>query len=185
MKSLEGEKLSGANLVSQMSTKDELIEWHRGEAVTWKHKYEVLAKLYSQLRIEHLEVLSKVKHLQSKANGTQEAVDRMERMEREMKAKNAELADMIRERDRARFDLDRNVAKHKQESERLKSDIQSAHERLDSVSRSKGLEASALSSRYQQQLGELDASLDVSPSYFHEDSRSNSPRISNSKSRLL
>jgi huntingtin-interacting protein 1-related protein len=73
----------------------------------WKNKYEQLAKLYSQLRQEHLELLSKFKSLQLKANSAQEAIDRKERIEREMKSKNLELADMIRERDRARYEIDR------------------------------------------------------------------------------
>ena len=73
----------------------------------WKLKYESLAKLYSQLRNEHLEMLSKYKVMQLKANSAQESIDKMERMERDGKNKNLELADMIKERDRARFDLDR------------------------------------------------------------------------------
>lgn len=73
----------------------------------WRNKYEALAKLYSQLRNEHLDMLAKFKSMQLKANSAQEAIDRMERMERDVKAKNLELADMIRERDKARFDVDR------------------------------------------------------------------------------
>ena len=73
----------------------------------WKNKYEQLAKLYSQLRQEHLDLLSKFKSMQLKANSAQEAIDKKERIEREMKSKNLELADMIRERDRARYELDR------------------------------------------------------------------------------
>ena len=52
-------------------------------------------------------MLSKHKQLTLKANSAQEAIDKMERMEKNVKAKNLELADMIRERDRARFDLGR------------------------------------------------------------------------------
>lgn len=77
------------------------------QVTLWRNKYEALAKLYSQLRNEHLEMLSKYKSMQLKANSAQEAIDKMERMERDVKAKNLELADMIRERDRARFDVDR------------------------------------------------------------------------------
>jgi len=73
----------------------------------WKNKYEALAKLYSQLRQEHLELISKFKAAQLKANSAQEAIDKMERIERDMRAKNLELADMIRERDRSRHELDR------------------------------------------------------------------------------
>ena len=77
------------------------------QVTLWRNKYEALAKLYSQLRNEHLEMLGKYKSMQLKANSAQEAIDRMERMERDVKTKNLELADMIRERDRARHDLDR------------------------------------------------------------------------------
>lgn len=97
----------GANVQSQLATKDELIKQLQDQVVLWRNKYEALAKLYSQLRTEHLDMLSKFKQMQLKANSAQEAIDRMERMERDVKAKNLELADMIRERDRARFDLDR------------------------------------------------------------------------------
>jgi huntingtin-interacting protein 1-related protein len=77
------------------------------QVTMWKNKYEQLAKLYSQLRQEHLDLLAKFKSMQLKANSAQEAIDRKERVEREMKSKNLELADMIRERDRARYELDR------------------------------------------------------------------------------
>jgi protein-arginine kinase activator protein McsA len=73
----------------------------------WKSKYDALAKLYSQLRHEHLELLGKYKQMQHKAASAQEAIDKREKLEREMKTKNLELADMIRERDRALYDLDR------------------------------------------------------------------------------
>lgn len=77
------------------------------QLLMWKNKYEALAKLYSQLRQEHLELINKFKAAQLKANSAQEAIDKMERMERDMRAKNLELADMIRERDRSRHELDR------------------------------------------------------------------------------
>lgn len=108
VKALEQELGSiGVNIGAQMSAKDELIAHLQQQIETWKNKYEALAKLYSQLRTEHLDLLSKTKGFQLKANSAQEAIDKMERMERDVKAKNLELADMIRERDRARYDLDR------------------------------------------------------------------------------
>ena len=73
----------------------------------WKNKYESLAKLYSQLRQEHINLLSKFKQVQLKASSAQGAVEKREKLERELKAKNLELADLIRERDRARHELDR------------------------------------------------------------------------------
>lgn len=106
------------NFAQQNEAKDEMLRSLQGtvsldvinlvdQVAMWKNKYEQLAKLYSQLRQEHLELLTKFKSMQLKANSAQEAIDRKERIEREMKSKNLELADMIRERDRARYELDR------------------------------------------------------------------------------
>ena len=83
VKALEGELGSiTANINSQMASKDELIKQLQDQVTLWRNKYEALAKLYSQLRTEHLDMLSKSKQLQLKANSAQEAIDRMERMER-------------------------------------------------------------------------------------------------------
>ena len=108
MKALEGELQNvGMSIQQQMGSKDQMMAQLQDQVTLWRNKYEALAKLYSQLRNEHLEMLGKYKSMQLKANSAQEAIDRMERMERDVKTKNLELADMIRERDRARHDLDR------------------------------------------------------------------------------
>ena len=149
------------NIGSQMNSKDELIKQLQDQVTLWRNKYEALAKLYSQLRTEHLDMLAKFKQLQLKANSAQEAVDKMERMERDIKAKNLELADMIRERDRARFDLDRQKASHKDELDRLKREIKFANERAEDATRSKSSEVSSVLGRYNRQLTELEDSLRV------------------------
>ena len=150
-----------ANVNSQIMSKDELIRQLQEQVQMWQKKYEALAKLYSQLRTEHLEMLSKFKQMQLKANSAQEAIDKMERMERDLKAKNLELADMLRERDRARFDLDRQKASHKDEIERLKRELRFANERADDASRSKSSEVSSVLQRYNRQLNELEDTLKV------------------------
>lgn len=162
MKALEGE-LGGvtANVHAQMASKDDLIKQLQDQVTLWRNKYEALAKLYSQLRTEHLDMLSKFKQMQLKANSAQEAVDRMERMERDLKAKNLELADMIRERDRARFDIDRQKSSHKDELDRLRREINFANERAEDATRSKSSEVSGVLSKYNRQLSELEDSLRV------------------------
>src|SRR6266511_5457625 len=94
VKALEAE-LNGVttNINSQLAAKDELIKQLQDQVTLWRNKYEALAKLYSQLRTEHLDMLSKFKQVQLKANSAQEADDRMKRMERDLKSKNLELAD--------------------------------------------------------------------------------------------
>nr|CRX78959.1 hypothetical protein ls5930a1_00023 [Leucosporidium scottii] len=160
VKALEGELVNvSGNIQQQLASKDQMIGQLQDQVTLWRNKYEALAKLYSQLRNEHLEMLSKYKSMQLKANSAQEAIDKMERMERDVKAKNLELADMIRERDRARFDVDRMKSSQKEEVERLKRDLRFAEERADDASRSKGSEVSGLLSKYNRQLEELEGSL--------------------------
>ncbi|KAI0931689.1 hypothetical protein AcV5_004880 [Taiwanofungus camphoratus] len=160
VKALEGELNSvTVNINSQMQSKDDLIKQLQDQVTLWRNKYEALAKLYSQLRSEHLDMLAKFKQMQLKANSAQEAVDRMERMERDLKAKNLELADMIRERDRARFDVDRQKASHKDELDRLRRELNYANERAEDASRSKSSEVSSVLSKYNRQLTELEDSL--------------------------
>ena len=139
----------------------------------WKNKYEQLAKLYSQLRLEHLDLLSKYKAMQLKANSAQEAIDKKERVEREMKSKNLELADMIRERDRARYDLDRLKAvqgqntssnleqSQKDELEKVKRELKFAKEKTDDLERTKASELSAILAKYNREMADLEAALDV------------------------
>lgn len=96
-----------ANIQAQNASKDDMIKSLESQVALWRNKYEALAKLYSQLRTEHLDLLNKFKQTNLKAQSAQEAIDKMERMERDQKTKNLELADMIRERDRSRFETDR------------------------------------------------------------------------------
>ncbi|KAJ8522033.1 hypothetical protein ONZ45_g1358 [Pleurotus djamor] len=160
VKALENELSSASNNVaSQFLAKDDLIKQLQDQVTLWRNKYEALAKLYSQLRTEHLDMLAKFKQLQLKANSAQEAVDRMERMERDLKAKNLELADMLRERDRARFDIDRQKSSHKEEIDRLRRELNYANERAEDAGRSKSSEVSSVMSKYNRQITELEDSL--------------------------
>ncbi|GAA6046371.1 hypothetical protein JCM3770_004887 [Rhodotorula araucariae] len=160
VKALEGELANvSATIQQQLSSKDQMLQQLQDQVTLWRNKYEALAKLYSQLRNEHLEMLGKYKQMQLKANSAQEAIDKMERMERDVKAKNLELADMMRERDRARFDLDRVKSSQKEEVERLKRDLRFAEERFEDASRSKGSEVSTVMNKFNRQIDELETSL--------------------------
>ena len=143
-----------------------MIKQLQEQVTLWRKKYEELAKLYSQLRTEHFDMLAKYKQMQLKANSAQEAVDRMERMERDLKAKNLELADMIRERDRARFDVDRQKGTHKDEMDRIRRELNFANERAEDASRSKSSEVSGVLNKYNRQLTELEDSLRVRLLFF-------------------
>ncbi|GAO52542.1 hypothetical protein G7K_6616-t1 [Saitoella complicata NRRL Y-17804] len=148
-----------ANASQQLHSKDELIAALQEQLATWRNKYESLAKLYSQLRQEHLDLLAKYKSMQLKAASAQEAIDKKERIEREMKAKNLELADMIRERDRARYDLDKLKGGQREEVEKLKRELRFAEERAEAAEKTKSSEVTTMLSKYNREMAELESSL--------------------------
>lgn len=160
MKGLESELSQlNANFQQQTTSKDDQIRALLEQVNTWRTKYEALAKLYSQLRHEHLELLQKFKGVQLKAASAQEAIDKREKLERELKTKNLELADMIRERDRALHDKDRTSGGHKDEVEKLKRELRMALDRADNAERGKGSELSAMLSRHNREIADLEEAL--------------------------
>ncbi|KPI43305.1 Endocytosis protein end4 [Cyphellophora attinorum] len=160
MKALE-EQLNQLNHNFQMQnqSKDDQLSALQEQVNTWRSKYEALAKLYSQLRQEHLDLLQTTKSLKLKAASAQEAIDRRERLEREMKTKNLELADMIRERDRALHEKDRFSGTHREELEKLKRELRFAIERAEDAERAKGSELSSMLSKYNREMADLEESL--------------------------
>ncbi|KAF2757340.1 ANTH-domain-containing protein [Pseudovirgaria hyperparasitica] len=160
MKALEGElNQLNANFQQQSQSKDDQIRALQEQLNTWRTKYEALAKLYSQLRHEHLQLLQKFKQVQVKAASAQEAIDAREKLSRELKTKNLELADMIRERDKAYLDKDRSQGGHKEELEKLKRELRFAMERAENAERGKGSELSAMLSRHNREIADLEEAL--------------------------
>ena len=57
MKALEGELVNvSGNIQAQLASKDQMMSQLQDQVTLWRNKYEALAKLYSQLRNEHLEI---------------------------------------------------------------------------------------------------------------------------------
>ncbi|KIV83120.1 hypothetical protein PV11_05173 [Exophiala sideris] len=144
------------NFHMQSQSKDDQISSLQEQVNTWRSKYEALAKLYSQLRQEHLDLLQTTKSLKLKAASAQEAIDRRERLEREMKTKNLELADMIRERDRALHEKDRSQGGHREELDKVKRELRLALERAENAEKSKGSEISSMLAKYNREMADLE-----------------------------
>lgn len=160
MKALETEiQQMNANFQQQMGSRDDQLRALQEQLNTWRSKYESLAKLYSQLRHEHLQLLQKFKTVQLKANSAQEAMDAREKLSRELKTKNLELADMIRERDRALLEKDRTTGGHREELEKLKRELRFALEKAENAERGKGSELSAMLSRHNREIADLEEAL--------------------------
>ncbi|KAI0487265.1 ANTH domain-containing protein [Xylaria cf. heliscus] len=160
VKALEGELAQiQNNFGQQLNSKDDQIRALQEQVNTWRTKYEALAKLYSQLRHEHLDLLQKFKSVQLKAASAQEAIEKREKLEREIKTKNLELADMIRERDRALHDRDRLTGSNKDEVEKLRRELRMANDRADNLERSKGNELSSMLAKYNREMSDLEEAL--------------------------
>ncbi|TPX14870.1 uncharacterized protein E0L32_004979 [Thyridium curvatum] len=160
VKALEAELAQlQAGFGQQVASKDDQIRALQEQVNTWRSKYENLAKLYSQLRHEHLDLLQKFKGVQLKAASAQEAVDRRDKLEREIKTKNLELADMIRERDRALHDRDRLTGSNKDEVDKLRRELRAALDRADNLERSKGNELSTMLAKYNREMADLEEAL--------------------------
>ncbi|KAJ1967783.1 sla2 Src-like adaptor 2 [Dispira parvispora] len=121
----------------------------------WRQKYESLAKMYAELRREHLALLNKFKELTQRANLAADATAKLEKMQKDMKAKNLELADMIRERDRAQNDISRFRESQEEELERLRRDLAESHARINELGRSKGDEVETLLAQFSIEKDEL------------------------------
>ena len=145
-----------ANFQQQNSSKDEQIRALQEQINTWRNKYEALAKLYSQLRHEHLELLQKFKGVQTKAASAQEAIDQREKLQRELKQKNLDLANMLRERDRALLEKDRSTGGHKEEIDKLTRELRFAREAADNAERAKGSELSVMLNRHQREIADFE-----------------------------
>ncbi|CAK7268212.1 sla2 Src-like adaptor 2 [Sporothrix epigloea] len=160
VKALEGElQNQQENASRQQGAKDDQISALQEQVNTWRTKYDALAKLYAQLRHEHLDLLQKFKQVQLKAASAQEAVDRREKIERELKTKNLELADMIRERDRAFHERDRLKGASKDDVERLQRELRMAQDKADNLERAKGNELSTMVAKYHRELADLEEAL--------------------------
>lgn len=160
VKSLESE-LSNINdtATQQIASKEEQVKNLEDQINNWAKKYESLAKLYSQLRLEHLNLLAKFKKIQQKVSSAQESIMKKEKLEKDLKSKNLELADLIRERDRARLDLDRVKSSKDQEIEKLQAEIRELSAQAHDSGRLHDTNLSALVSTHRNELDRLNAEL--------------------------
>ncbi|VEU22938.1 DEKNAAC104276 [Brettanomyces naardenensis] len=162
VQALEGELgNTSASAQQQIASKDEQLQSLQEQVAYWKNKYESLARLYSQLRTEHLNLLAKFKKVQQKAASAQEAIEKREKLEREMKAKNIELADLIKERDRARLQLDRARGGQKDELERLQLEKKDLEDQLASTQRVQSANMASVFEQHNRELEDMRKKLET------------------------
>ncbi|WEJ95308.1 sla2 Src-like adaptor 2 [Yamadazyma tenuis] len=160
VKSLENELVQlNENATQQVASKDEQIRSLEEQISNWSKKYESLAKLYSKLRQEHLDLLSRFKKIQQKISSAQESIQKREKFEKDLKAKNLELADLIRERDRARLDLDRLRGSKDQEIQKLQAELRELNVQVNESGKLQSMNLSTIVSSHQKELESLKSQL--------------------------
>ncbi|KTW32862.1 hypothetical protein PNEG_04001 [Pneumocystis murina B123] len=143
------------NASQQIESKDSYIKSLQDQIIMWKNKYESLAQLYTQLREEHIDFLSKFKQVQLKAASAQESIEKKEKIEKEMDSKNMELTIITRERDRLKLDMDK-LKNQKEELDKINKNLMSSLEKTESSEKSKSLELSSLTSKYNKEVSDFE-----------------------------
>lgn len=130
-------QMSAAAAAAQQeaASKDEHLKDVEQQADYWKNKYEALARLYSQLRREHLDLLGKFKRAQQTAASAKEAVAGRQQLQRDLDAKAGELADLIKQRDRARLEAARQLAAVKHAKQEGENQVTAAQEQVEQAQR--------------------------------------------------
>ncbi|KAJ2159512.1 sla2 Src-like adaptor 2 [Coemansia sp. RSA 552] len=145
----------------QDASKDELIRQLQEQIEQWRQKYDTLAKLYAQLRQEHLDLLGRFKQVSLKANSAAETMAKMDKMQGDMRRKNLELADMMRERDKALADLQRLENGQQDELERLRRELEDSQDRVRELNRDRNAEAQDLLRKFSGEKDDLQRQLDL------------------------
>ncbi|KAI9222268.1 ANTH domain-containing protein [Blastocladiella britannica] len=70
------------------------------ELAQWKAKYEALAKLYAQLRKEHLDLLTNYKNLAARNQQGTVSAEQINKLQAQLNAKNLQLAELMAQRDK-------------------------------------------------------------------------------------
>ncbi|KAG4303752.1 hypothetical protein PORY_002845, partial [Pneumocystis oryctolagi] len=168
VKVLENELQSlNVNASQQIESKDSYIKSFQDQAIMWKNKYESLAELYTRLREEHIDFLSKYKQIQLKAASAQESIEKKEEIEKEMNNKNIELTNVIRERDRLKFEVDK-LKNQKEEMSKVNKNLELDLKKSEDLEKSKSLELSSLTSKYNKEVAELEKSLTIKEEIINE-----------------
>ncbi|KAI8803241.1 ANTH domain-containing protein [Cladochytrium replicatum] len=158
LKMVEGQlqQLSMANNAAD-GAKDETIRRLQEEVNQWKQKYEALAKLYSQLRKDHLDLLNKLKEMkESGGKIAEEARKEVEKARLMGQSKAAELTEALVEKERFRGEADRVRRQFEDEITRMRREIAEGRDAMVDAVNTKQAEMNALIARFAGEREELE-----------------------------
>lgn len=144
---------SGAGDASKVAALNEEIN-------TWKQKYEALAKLYAQLRKEHLDLLQKFKAVKDQGGKVSEDVrKRLESAENALKAKSSELTEVLVDRNRLRGETDVVRVRYEEELRRLRTELEDTKKMMQDLSLSRGDEVQSLVAKFSNEQANMESIL--------------------------
>jgi hypothetical protein len=144
------QQLAQMNLQAQNSnTQTAAVQKLTEEIDQWKQKYEALAKLYAQLRKEHLDLLQKFKTMKdANLKVSEDARKRIEQVQNEMKVKGNELTEVLVERNRLKGDADRIRLQYEGDLSRMRQELEQSKQALNDMSLTRGSEVQSLVARF-------------------------------------
>ena len=152
---LENE-LERLNLQRNDTSKDDSIKKLNDELLAWKNKYESLAKLYAQLRKEHLDLLNKLKDAKDIGVRVSEDCKRqIDLIKSELKVKSNELTSCLIDKEKLSNELERIQSSRSFEVSNLERELKECRDSLIQVSTSRGNEVSMIVERFDIERQEL------------------------------
>lgn len=141
------------------SQKDEFIRSLQEQCAMWKLKYENIAKMYAQLRKEHLDLLTKFKDYQGQATMARDAVAQKESLAKMLSAKTFEVQQMQVEKDSFKNELSKVKDTSSSELSTLRRQVAESSARFQELSSSKGSETQNLIAQFNTEKAEMEARL--------------------------
>jgi huntingtin-interacting protein 1-related protein len=128
------------------------------ELNTWKQKYEALAKLYAQLRKEHLDLLQKFKTVKDQGGKVSEDARRkLGEAESALKVKSNELNEILVDRNRIRGETDLVRNRYEEELRRLRGELDDSKKMMQDLSSSRGDEVQSLVAKFSQEQAHMES----------------------------
>ncbi|KAI8853089.1 I/LWEQ domain-containing protein [Chytridium lagenaria] len=151
--------------LSQMSLAprdDETLRRLQEELAQWKQKYEALAKLYAQLRKEHLDLLNKFKDIKDNSGKMADDVRKdLEKARSDLLAKQEIIDDLRRRVDVTTNDIEKAKKSHNEETEDLRRRLDTALSEMTKTRSSQSEETDFLRRQLEQAAADLKRAITI------------------------
>lgn len=121
-----------------------MIQQLQAEIQHWKNKYETMARLYQDLRSEHLELLRKYDNANQQLKILANAADALKRSQQETKDQAVQINKLLRENSDLQNSFDKLAANHQEELQRLRRDNADMKVQLKELAQTKGSQVQAI-----------------------------------------